>query len=84
MATMFRTRKPAAPSDDPSAWIDQAESVERRRRHLDIATNSVPDEVARHEDWGARAIEHFPHWTTMADPVGRRYCITSRNPRTGD
>ncbi|UCZ88508.1 MULTISPECIES: VOC family protein [unclassified Gordonia (in: high G+C Gram-positive bacteria)] len=52
--------------------------------HLDIATNSVPDEVARHEDWGARAIEHFPHWTTMADPVGRRYCITSRNPRTGD
>lgn len=38
MATMFRTRKPAAPSDDPSAWIDQAESVERRRRHLDIAT----------------------------------------------
>ncbi|MET4166423.1 hypothetical protein ABID74_001662 [Gordonia terrae] len=52
--------------------------------HLDIATNSVADEVARHEDWGARAIEKYPQWTTMADPVGRTYCITSRNPRTGD
>ncbi|MBM7280472.1 VOC family protein [Gordonia rubripertincta] len=52
--------------------------------HLDLATSSVPDEVARHEGWGARAIEHYPHWTTMADPAGRPYCITSRNPRTGD
>nr|WP_223205474.1 VOC family protein [Gordonia jinghuaiqii] len=52
--------------------------------HLDLATNSVADEVVRHEGWGARAVEHHPHWTTMTDPVGRPYCITSRNPRTGD
>ncbi|MDJ0453929.1 VOC family protein [Gordonia amicalis] len=51
--------------------------------HLDLATNSVPDEVARHEGWGARAVGQYPKWTTMVDPMGRPYCITSRNPRTG-
>ncbi|MCH5642873.1 VOC family protein [Gordonia sp. ABSL49_1] len=55
----------------------------RTRAHLDVATNSVADEVARHEDWGARVIVAHDRWTVMADPVGRRYCITSRNPRTG-
>jgi hypothetical protein len=52
--------------------------------HLDLAATAVEDEVARHEDWGARVVEEFPTWTVMSDPVGRRYCITSRNPRTGD
>ncbi|GAB90878.1 VOC family protein [Gordonia rhizosphera] len=51
--------------------------------HLDMACSNVPDEVARHEDWGARVVDRFPNWTVMADPVGRRYCITRRNPRTG-
>ncbi|WP_238420753.1 VOC family protein [Gordonia sp. 'Campus'] len=57
---------------------------EPARAHLDLATNSVADEVARHEGWGATVVEHFPHWTVMADPVGMLYCITARNPRTGD
>ena len=52
--------------------------------HLDIASNAVPDEVSRHEDWGARVLRRFPNWTVMADPIGRPYCITARNPRTGD
>ncbi|AZG46900.1 VOC family protein [Gordonia insulae] len=51
--------------------------------HLDLAATAVEDEMARHEDWGARMVERLPNWTVMADPVGRRYCITSRNPRTG-
>ncbi|MFW0783814.1 VOC family protein [Gordonia sp. CPCC 206044] len=51
--------------------------------HLDLACTSVEDEVARHEDWGARVVERFERWTVMSDPVGRRYCITDRNPRTG-
>jgi hypothetical protein len=54
------------------------------RGHLDLAATAVEDEVARHEDWGARVVERLPHWTVMADPVGRRYCITDRNPRTGE
>ncbi|MCM3894160.1 VOC family protein [Gordonia sputi] len=52
--------------------------------HVDLAANSVQQEVARHEDWGARVVERLDNWTVMADPVGRPYCITSRNPRTGD
>ncbi|MYR07584.1 VOC family protein [Gordonia sp. SID5947] len=52
--------------------------------HLDLAATAVEDEVARHEDWGARVVEEFPRWTVMSDPVGRRYCITDRNPRTGE
>jgi hypothetical protein len=51
--------------------------------HLDLASTHPEDEVKRHEDWGAVVVEHRPHWTVMADPVGRRYCITHRNPRTG-
>ncbi|MAU80670.1 VOC family protein [Gordonia sp. Z-3] len=52
--------------------------------HLDLAANAVEDEVARHEDWGAEVVERLEQWTVMRDPVGRRYCITNRNPRTGD
>ncbi|MGC4933117.1 VOC family protein [Gordonia sp. DT30] len=55
----------------------------RASAHLDLATTSVVDEVGRHEGWGATVVTRFAHWTVMADPVGRRYCITDRNPRTG-
>lgn len=54
------------------------------RAHLDLAATSVDHEVARHEDWGATVRERHPRWTVMSDPVGRLYCITDRNPRTGD
>ncbi|NDK91907.1 VOC family protein [Gordonia desulfuricans] len=52
--------------------------------HLDLATTSVDDEITRHEGWGATVVERFEHWTVMRDPAGRRYCITDRNPRTGE
>jgi len=51
--------------------------------HLDLASTHPDDEVKRHEGWGAVVVEQHPHWTVMADPVGRQYCITHRNPRTG-
>lgn len=60
-----------------------AETGSPASAHLDLATTSVDDEVHRHEDWGARVVETHAHWTMMADPVGRLYCITDRNPRTG-
>ncbi|MEP9393907.1 VOC family protein [Gordonia sp. VNK1] len=56
----------------------------RATAHLDLATTSVDDEIARHEDWGATMVERFDSWAVMMDPAGRRYCITDRNPRTGD
>ena len=34
-------------------------------------------------DAGARIIAPFPHWVTMADPTGRPYCLTMRDPVTG-
>ncbi|MDF3281445.1 MULTISPECIES: VOC family protein [unclassified Gordonia (in: high G+C Gram-positive bacteria)] len=59
------------------------EDATRASAHLDLATTSVDDEVGRHEDWGARVVARHPSWTVMADPAGRYYCITDRNPRTG-
>lgn len=56
----------------------------RASAHLDLATTSVDDEVGRHEDWGARVITRFDSWTVLADPIGHRYCVTDRNPRTGE
>lgn len=52
--------------------------------HLDLASTHPEEEVARHEGWGATVVEHRRFWTVMADPIGRRYCITHRNPRSGN
>ncbi len=51
--------------------------------YLDVATTSLPEEVERHEDWGAVVTERFADHVVMADPTGRRYFISARNPRTG-
>lgn len=48
-----------------------------------IAATSVPEEVARHRDWGATVLAEEAGRVLMADPVGYRYRITARNPRTG-
>lgn len=64
--------------------IGRDDPAEAASGHLDLAATAVEDEVTRHEGWGARVVERFTWWTVMADPVGRRYCITSRNPRTGE
>lgn len=64
---------------------DAADDAHQTRvtAHLDVATTSVPDEVARHTDWGAEVVAEFRSWTVMSDPSGRPYCVTDRNPRTG-
>lgn len=48
-----------------------------------LAATSVADEVARHEDWGATVVADTITSVLMADPVGRPYRITNRNPRSG-
>ncbi|MFW0789801.1 VOC family protein [Gordonia sp. CPCC 205333] len=50
---------------------------------VSLAATSVPDEVARHEDWGATVVADATTSVLMADPVGRPYRITNRNPRSG-
>ncbi|MBT0567635.1 VOC family protein [Williamsia sp. CHRR-6] len=52
--------------------------------HVDLASTHPQEEVNRHADWGAEVVAHHDHWTVMADPTGRPYCITARNPRTGE
>ncbi|MGB6245435.1 MULTISPECIES: VOC family protein [Gordonia] len=51
--------------------------------HIAIAATDLVDEVTRHEDWGAVVVERTPQSVQMADPCGRVYYITARNPRTG-
>ncbi|ALG83347.1 VOC family protein [Gordonia phthalatica] len=51
--------------------------------HTALAANNVDDEVERHEDWGATVVSRDGDTVRMADPAGRLYCITHRNPRTG-
>ena len=51
------------------------------RVHLDLACDDVDAEVARHVGLGARVVRRVPgDWTTLADPVGREYCVTGRSP----
>jgi predicted enzyme related to lactoylglutathione lyase len=49
--------------------------------HVDFACDDVDAEVARHVAMGARVVRRVPgDWTTLADPVGREYCVTARSP----
>jgi hypothetical protein len=50
--------------------------------HLDLAADGrVEEVVARHESLGAGVVRRTEGWTTMRDPVGREYCVTSRDPQ---
>jgi len=53
------------------------------RAHVDWATTDRAAETARHRALGARVVRTHPVWTVLADPVGRVYCITDRDPETG-
>lgn len=51
--------------------------------HLDLGTTGRDEEVARHAALGAGIQAHEEFWTTMSDPAGLAYCITTRDPATG-
>ena len=53
------------------------------RAHLDLACDDVPAEVRRHLALGASFIRETPGWTTLRDPAGTSYCVTTRDPATG-
>lgn len=53
------------------------------RAHLDWATTDREAETARHVALGARVADVRQVWTVLADPNGRLYCITDRDPETG-
>lgn len=62
---------------------DRAEDGDRVSAHLDFACDDVAGLVERHVAAGARVQKRFAGWTVMADPAGRPYCLTGRDPRTG-
>jgi hypothetical protein len=51
--------------------------------HVDIACQDVAAVTERHVVAGARVLARFANWTTLADPTGRPYCLTGRDPWTG-
>lgn len=53
------------------------------RAHLDCATTDRDAETDRHAALGASVVDVRPSWTVLADPLGRRYCLTDRHPATG-
>jgi Glyoxalase-like domain len=49
--------------------------------HIDIACGSDVVKVSEtHQQLGASVVATFPRWTTMRDPGGNLYCLTSRDP----
>lgn len=67
---LFQRRDSAGPLDPVSG-------------HVDFASACRELLAPRHAASGARVVSAFPHWTTMADPTGRPYCLTGRDPETG-
>lgn len=50
------------------------------RAHLDWGTTDRAAETERHLGLGSRVLAVHSHWTVLADPVGRTYCLTDGDP----
>jgi hypothetical protein len=63
--------------------LDGAAADDRVTAHIDFACADRDQVTDLHIARGARVADTFPFWTVMADPTGRRYCLTKRTPGTG-
>lgn len=54
------------------------------RAHPDLACSGVGAEAARHKGLGATWVRDGAGWVTMRDPAGLAYCVTRRDPGTGN
>jgi len=52
----------------------------RTRAHLDLATDDVAAEVARHLELGAELVREHAGWNVLRDPARLPYCVTGRAP----
>jgi hypothetical protein len=52
--------------------------------HLDVGTSDREAEVRRHLALGATHVADEEFWTVLEDPAGFPYCVTDRDPATGD
>jgi hypothetical protein len=62
---------------------DQAGPRDLVSAHADFACTGPRQLAVQHAALGAQALTTFPNWVVMADPAGRRYCLTARDPGTG-
>jgi hypothetical protein len=78
-------RSLARPEGHPLRLLLQrlGETDGETRAHLDWATADRSAETARHAALGARVEDVRPVWTVLVDPLGRRYCLTDRDPESG-
>ncbi len=53
------------------------------RAHPDLACDDVSAEVRRHQALGGTVLRTTGIFTTLLDPAGLPYCVTSRDPGTG-
>ncbi|HET6153192.1 MAG TPA: VOC family protein [Marmoricola sp.] len=88
---LHETRRPELrylqrPEDQPLRILLQRldEADGPARAHLDIATSDRALETGRHRDLGAGVLRVRERWTVMTDPAGTPYCITERDPYTGE
>lgn len=51
--------------------------------HVDLAVTDRAAETARHIGLGAEVIAVHDRWTVLRAPDGLRYCLTDRDPETG-
>ena len=52
--------------------------------HLDVGSPDRAAEVRRHRALGASLVVEEEFWTVLADPSGLPYCVTDRDPATGE
>lgn len=79
-------RPPAEPPFDPPVHLLVQRLTEPRpaSAHLDLACSDLAAGRAQHERHGARFVRDGAGWTVMRDPAGGVYCLTGRDPVTGE
>ncbi len=72
------------PADQPLALLVQRLGEDHQGgigAHLDWGTTDRAAETERHLALGARVLAQHRHWTVLAEPTGRVYCLTDADPR---
>jgi hypothetical protein len=63
--------------------LDTAEPDARVTAHVDLACTDRAGLAATQVAAGAKIQASYPNWMRMIDPIGRPYCLTGRDPETG-
>jgi predicted enzyme related to lactoylglutathione lyase len=64
--------------------LQRLDSERTTSAHLDVACSDVEATRMWHERHGARVVARRTSWIVMEDPTGGTYCLTGRDPQTGN